>query len=56
MYALFREYVEIIKKNFLKLAITCSKLTIKTLEQGCSGVFIVNFERILHVLFYCFYC
>ena len=30
----------------------CSKLTIKTPERGqrrCSGVFIVNFEHILHL-------
>ena len=37
-------------------AITCSKLTIETLEQGvkyaqsCSGVCIVNFEHILHLV------
>ena len=35
-------------------AITCSKLTIGTLEQGvkwrCSGVFIVNFEHISHLV------
>ena len=49
-------------------AITCSKLTIETLEQGCeicskltinitercqwrrSGVFIVNFKHILHLI------
>ena len=42
-------------------AITCSKLTIETLEQSCEicskltikwrrfGVFIVNFEHILHL-------
>ena len=35
-----------------QLAITCSKLTIETLEQGVwhsSGVFIVNFEQISHL-------
>ena len=35
-------------------AITCSKLTIETLEQGVkwhpSGVFIINFEHILHLV------
>ena len=35
-------------------AITCSKLTIGTLEQGVkwrySGVFIVNFEHISHLV------
>ena len=36
-------------------AITCSKLTIETVEQGVkyvqsSGIFIVNFERILHLV------
>ena len=28
----------------------CSKLTVKTPERGCSGVFIVNFEHILHLV------
>ena len=28
--------------------ITCSKLTIETLEKGVARVFIVNFERISH--------
>ena len=40
-------------------AITCSKLTIETVEQGVkyvqsqwrrSGVFIINFEHILHLV------
>ena len=34
-------------------AFTCSKLTIETLEQGVkykSGVFIVNFEHISHLV------
>ena len=36
-------------------AITCSKITIETLEQGgkyvhCSGLFIVNFEHIPHLV------
>ena len=31
-------------------AITCSKLTIETLEQGHSGVFIVNSEHISHLV------
>ena len=30
-------------------AFTCSRLTIKTLEQRRSGVFIVNFEYISHL-------
>ena len=40
-------------------AFTCSKLTVETLEQGvkyvqkceiCSGIFIVNFEHISHLV------
>ena len=51
----------ILSKEFSKLsiyltqpAIACSKLTIETLEQGVkyvqSGVFIVNFEHISHLV------
>ena len=39
-------------RNTRKRCEICSKLTIKTPEQRqrrCSGVFIVNFERILHL-------
>ena len=28
-------------------ALTCSKLTIETLEQGCSSVSIINFEHLI---------
>ena len=38
----------------IQWAFTCSKLTIETLEQGVkyvrSGVFIVNFEHISHLV------
>ena len=45
-------------KRHSQLAITCSKLIIETLEQGVkyvdarrrSGVFIVNFEHISHLV------
>ena len=39
-------------RNTRKRCEICSKLTIKTPERGqrrCSGVFIVNFEHILHL-------
>ena len=40
-------------RNTKKRCEICSKLTIKILEQrywGCFGVYIVNFEQILHLL------
>ena len=43
--------VKICRFNPSQQAFTCSKLTIETLEQGCrSGVFIVNFEHISHLV------
>ena len=37
------------KETPTQLAITCSKLTLETLDQGVKGVFIVNFEHISHL-------
>ena len=51
--ALINDHIQTISQP----AITCSKLTIETLEQGVkyvqwcrSGVFIVNFEHISHLV------
>ena len=52
-------YFKVNKRNSRKRCEICSKLTIKTLEQGQwrhSDVFIVNFEYIFQPIFYCFFC
>ena len=36
-------------RTIRKKCVVCSKLTIQTPEQSCSGVIIVNFEHISHL-------
>ena len=54
LYKLKRLSISCLLLTITQQAFTCSKLTIKTLKQGVkrrrSGVFIVNFEHISHLV------